>query len=225
MKLKHLLIGVFIIPRFILSQQVDYITPQLIDLGKLKEGTVVQDSIRLINTGNSPIHIDRIRTGCGCTVAQIPDKKVPPGDTATVSFTLNTKRFRGVIRKTLRIIYEEEIKEGKFIIQADIFSELDYYPRYIHLHNLKINPDTTIQRTITLNNYSEKPITLQKIQSDYGLITISPESGVIRPGDKFILQVNCIPDRTLHKTIYIHIKTDHKIKSEIYIPIFLSILE
>lgn len=81
------------------------------DLGDVKLGQVVEIPFLVKNTGDKPLIISSIQPGCGCTVAEKPEKPVLPGKeekivakfnsegqsegthTKTVTVTANTKPF------------------------------------------------------------------------------------------------------------------------------------
>jgi hypothetical protein len=49
------------------------------DLGKIKEGQVVEISWKFKNTGTKPLIITNASASCGCTVAERPEEPVAPG--------------------------------------------------------------------------------------------------------------------------------------------------
>ncbi len=81
------------------------------DLGDVKTGQVVEIPFVVKNTGDKPLIISSVQPGCGCTVAEKPEKPVLPGKeekivakfnsegqsegshTKTVVVTANTKPF------------------------------------------------------------------------------------------------------------------------------------
>jgi hypothetical protein len=81
------------------------------DLGNVKEGQTVEIPFVVQNTGDKPLIITSVQPGCGCTVAEKPEKPILPGKedkivakfnstgqsegahTKTVTVTANTKPF------------------------------------------------------------------------------------------------------------------------------------
>lgn len=81
------------------------------NLGDVKKGQVVEIPFVVKNTGDKPLIISSVQPGCGCTVAEKPEKPVLPGKeekivakfnsegqsegthTKTVVVTANTKPF------------------------------------------------------------------------------------------------------------------------------------
>lgn len=49
------------------------------DLGKVKKGQQVEIPFELENAGEHPLIITMVQPGCGCTVAEKPEKPIMPG--------------------------------------------------------------------------------------------------------------------------------------------------
>ncbi len=49
------------------------------DLGKVKQGQVIEIPYTIMNTGDKPLIISQVQPGCGCTVAEKPEKPIMPG--------------------------------------------------------------------------------------------------------------------------------------------------
>lgn len=79
-----------------LSDSANYTTLQWLDstdqdLGKIKKGQTVQVSYKLKNTGNKPLIITSVEPGCGCTVAEKPEKPIMPGKEEKIVASFNTE--------------------------------------------------------------------------------------------------------------------------------------
>ncbi len=54
------------------------------DLGKVKKGQVVEISWRFKNRGAKPLVIQSVRPGCGCTVADKPERPLTAGEESII---------------------------------------------------------------------------------------------------------------------------------------------
>ena len=70
------------------------------DWGSVLQGTPVQHSYVFKNVGGSPLVIQQVRPGCGCTTAGKPEKPIEPGQSDVVTLLIDTKRFSGAVKKT-----------------------------------------------------------------------------------------------------------------------------
>jgi hypothetical protein len=58
------------------------------------EGTVVEHDFILENIGATPLMIQNIKTGCGCTTADY-DKMIAPGESGKITIKANTRGYGG----------------------------------------------------------------------------------------------------------------------------------
>jgi Protein of unknown function (DUF1573) len=82
----------------------NYTTIQWLDsvhqnLGKVKEGQVVEISWRVKNTGNRPLVIANVQPGCGCTVAERPEEPIPPGGEGVIKAKFDSNNHPGTQNK------------------------------------------------------------------------------------------------------------------------------
>lgn len=70
------------------------------DLGKVKEGQVVEVSFRFKNTGTKNLVIANVSASCGCTVPEKPEKPFAPGEEGVIKAKFDSKgRPHGETRK------------------------------------------------------------------------------------------------------------------------------
>jgi peroxiredoxin len=68
--------------------------------GDRDAGDIVEHSFTLTNRGDGTLVIDRVRTNCGCTVAELSRKSIPPGESATLGLKLNLHLQKGRQNRT-----------------------------------------------------------------------------------------------------------------------------
>ncbi len=70
------------------------------DLGKVKEGQVVEVSYRFRNGGDKNLVIANVTASCGCTVPEKPEKPFSPGEEGVIKAKFDSKgRGKGETRK------------------------------------------------------------------------------------------------------------------------------
>tara|TARA_B110000263_G_C15295068_1_gene505224 strand:+ start:1204 stop:1584 length:381 start_codon:yes stop_codon:yes gene_type:complete len=75
---------------------------EIIDYGEIKKGS---DGIRIfnfINTGKSPLKINKVYSSCGCTIPKKPQEVILPGKEGEIQVKYDTNRI-GPIRKTITV--------------------------------------------------------------------------------------------------------------------------
>jgi len=73
------------------------------ELGKVKEGGVVEVSWKFKNTGDKPLVISNVNASCGCTVADKPEQPIAPGKEGVISAKFDSKGRDGVQRKDVYV--------------------------------------------------------------------------------------------------------------------------
>ena len=87
-----------------------YTTIQWLDsvnrnLGKIKEGQLVEIEWHFKNTGDKPLIISNVSAGCGCTVAGKPEAPSAPGKEDVIKARFNSKgQHIGENQKTVTVV-------------------------------------------------------------------------------------------------------------------------
>jgi hypothetical protein len=81
---------------------VEWMDPKK-DLGKITEGQKIQISFHLKNTGNSPLVIQSVVPGCGCTLADYPKEPISPGKEAQIIASFDSKGREGQQHKEITV--------------------------------------------------------------------------------------------------------------------------
>ncbi len=73
------------------STTIQWLDPVEQELGKVKEGQVVDIVWRFKNTGDKPLVFSYVRPGCGCTVADKPEEPIAPGAEGEIKAKFDTQ--------------------------------------------------------------------------------------------------------------------------------------
>jgi hypothetical protein len=73
------------------------------DLGKIKEGSIVEISWKFKNTGNKPLIISDARGTCGCTIADKPKEPIAPGQEGVIKARFNSQGQGPEAHKTVSV--------------------------------------------------------------------------------------------------------------------------
>lgn len=218
--------GIFVlwIGKMLMAQSIEWIGPSTMDFGRVKEGEILEGKFQFVNKGKTPIHIREVYASCGCTTTQLSKMIYDPGETATIAYSVRTKGFRGPIRKTIEVQFEEEQLEPLvYVIQATVISEIEVSPTFVDFKTLAMNPDTTVTKEIRLRNNGDKQIQIKGIQNTYDLLSVKMKKSVIHPGEEAVITLTLQPRREEIKDIDIWIETDHPSRPKIMIPVFFKI--
>ncbi|MGZ8557655.1 MAG: DUF1573 domain-containing protein [Chitinophagaceae bacterium] len=79
---------------------IQWLDSTYINLGKVKEGQVVEVSYRFKNSGDKNLVIANVSASCGCTVPEKPEKPFSPGEEGVIKAKFDSKgRGKGETRK------------------------------------------------------------------------------------------------------------------------------
>jgi hypothetical protein len=79
------------------------IEPSLYDFGSVRQDQKLVYDFLLKNTGTEDLTLLRIATSCGCTAALPAERVVPPGGSTTLSVTLETRKYKGVLERSVSV--------------------------------------------------------------------------------------------------------------------------
>ena len=79
------------------------IEPKEHDFGGVKQDQKLVHEFTVNNVGTEDLEIRRISTSCGCTAAIITKRIVKPGESTTLEVVLETRKYKGVIDKSVSV--------------------------------------------------------------------------------------------------------------------------
>jgi hypothetical protein len=100
---------------------IQWLDSTVLNLGKVKEGTVVEVSYHFKNVGKYPLIITDVTPGCGCTVPEKPEKPYAPGEEGVIKAKFNSKdQHLGEIAKTVGVSSNTNPSYVNLIFRAEI---------------------------------------------------------------------------------------------------------
>ncbi len=209
------------------SAQTQALRPHLVcdeplfDFGSRSNTEDVDHSCSLRNTGNAPVVVSRVRSGCGCTQAQLSQNTIEPGSNAVLNARLTLRGIVGVKRTN---IYLHTNDPEKPVFQCQIsgtaVTEMMVTPPEIMFTYSPSSAPTTQRLTVTGKPGSSARITGIETQGAFFVARIetnSPGYGVIsvQPGTD-------APAATALGVVAI--STDHPHYPRLVIPIRASVI-
>ena len=201
------------------------ITPNMIELGKIKSGDIAKTQIQFVNTSTSPLLIEHVKTSCGCTAAQLESNTIEPGDTARINITFNSKGFRGQLRKSVSVLLQDhEPPSLNYVLDVEVIEELTVSPRYIHYKLNAATFDSLVHGTFVFSNLSDKTVKIKKISTKDNTITWKKVPKEIKPKDKFTFEFDICPKKKIGFSYeQVIIETDFEEKPNVVVPIYVNI--
>ena len=105
------------------------------DFGTATEGDRLSYVFSVKNTGGGTLIIDRVTTSCGCTVANLKKKEIPPGSQGEIEVTFDTNRRGGDNRKTITVQSNDpSTPRAELEIRAKVETLLAFEPAFVRLN-------------------------------------------------------------------------------------------
>src|SRR5512135_2722482 len=79
------------------------VTPLTIDFGNIDDATKSKAVFTIKNTGNAELDIIDVRPTCGCTVANLSSRKIPPGGQATLEAVYDPHNASGAVHRYINV--------------------------------------------------------------------------------------------------------------------------
>ncbi len=91
------------------------------DFGKIKQGDIVKHFFVFSNTGDLDLVLKDVRTSCGCTAANVADKKISPGKKGKIKVDFDSKGFIEKVNVYINIESNDQAQPLKqLLISADV---------------------------------------------------------------------------------------------------------
>jgi hypothetical protein len=212
------------IPSILFSQKFELISPEIIDLGKVFEDSVVEGNIKFMNSGDKDLLIAGVRTSCGCTVANMDKNSYLPGEEGEITVRFNTRGFSGVVRKSVSIkVQDVESSTIRVIIQANVRPKLEVEPRFIDLQGLSLDNSSHKRKILIKNNWNQA-FHVNEVKSSVKKVEIIPDKFVIGPGSSQTIEIKYESNKKERINSYILLEIDKPIQIEKRIPIFINVM-
>lgn len=90
------------------------------DFGPVFSGEKVSFNFRFTNTGQSPLIIFNVHSGCGCTIGDYPKEPIPPGGAGRINVMFNSAGRRGMQSESVRVFTNANPQEHLLRITAEV---------------------------------------------------------------------------------------------------------
>jgi len=79
------------------------IEPAEHDFGPARQDQKLVYDFVVANTGDQELSLLKLATSCGCTAAFPAERVVPPGGSTTLTVTLETRKYKGVLERSVSV--------------------------------------------------------------------------------------------------------------------------
>ncbi len=107
---------------------------QTLDLGVVRPNSVTPGRFVILNTGDAPLRILSVTAHCGCTVAELPDRTIPPGGQMQLSVKYTAGSGPENVSKHIDLTTDDPVTPKLTLyVQATVKGDLEWSPRTLNL--------------------------------------------------------------------------------------------
>lgn len=195
------------------------------NFGTVAQGKKVQHTFKIKNSGDAPLHINKVEVSCGCTAAKPSASLIPPGKSAEIEVTFDSSAFSGEVLKTVTLTTNAgRTPNYTLSMQGIVLEQLQVNPRQLNLGAL--SGTSAKQATITVTNNASDSVKLLGVNVTSTSLQIKPtiRKTELKPGESgtIELSVQAKPEAKILSG-YLHIATSNPQKKEITVPVYGSV--
>ena len=192
------------------------------DFGTVAQGKKVDHSFTIKNSGDAILTIGQVSTSCGCTVAEVSSRSIPPGKSSNIKASFDSTNFSGSISKTI-FIHTNDPKTPIYnlTIKGKLFEQIEITPKQLNLGEIKVGSKK--ETVIRIENKGTKPLTVISAKTAMPQVAVKILKKKLKTGESGTISVTVTPragDRFLAG--YLTIVTSSPEKPEITIPVYAS---
>ncbi len=192
------------------------------DFGQAEAGTNVTHEYMISNGGDLTLEIKRVQPSCGCTVAQLSQQMLKPGDTAKITATLNLAGRNGHQDKHI-IVESNDPQTPTMILNLHGDVRQDFLVSPDRLAPGQIRGDVAVEMDIVFNNNSAASVHVVRAQSVTTNLIV--DLSEMEPGRKYRIHVKTNPPLPVGQIDgLIHLFTDYPARPVFDVPFSASVL-
>jgi hypothetical protein len=168
-----------------------------IDFGEVKYSKeTVETRIEVTNVGTDTLRITAIKPSCGCTVAEMINRNIAPGDTSYIIATLSLNNYSGKVSKHITVNSNDTSTiNSKINLNVFVIRPFEIVPKYITFDKVIVGKTSTTE--VLLKNNSNKDAVVKSVSfSKEGIICNLKADDVLKKGESFKLVSTAIATQT-----------------------------
>jgi hypothetical protein len=171
--------------------------------------TPLKAFIVLKNTGKTKLIIYEVKPGCGCTTAPLSHDTIAPGDTASLSVTLNIGGNQNSVQKTVRVTSNEPKSPRLLLLKANVVHPIQILPtQYFAFGPLQVGQEDT--SSVKIKNNSNTDITFSNFEVSPVTVNSNLNKPIIlKPGEDFKIAIKVKPEKAGSYQMQVKMKTTH----------------
>jgi hypothetical protein len=191
------------------------------DFQTLPTGDSLTHAFQIRNAGWRDLEISKVISTCGCTVPEVAEKVIRPGQSVPVEVKLSLKGFRGPVEKAVVVASNDPSRPNLVLtIRGVARSEITVMPLVVDFG--KAAPGQPLAGLVEFESNGSGPFTLQEVVCDSPLVVVKRET--LKEGQAYRLRLRTtgkLPQGSWRASL--RVRTDHAKESEIVVPLLAQV--
>lgn len=186
------------------------------DFGTVDQTESVEHTYVLKNTGTVTLEISRIQPSCGCTVAEISEKNVPPGGESHITTRFSPAGRNGPQHKAI-VVYSNDPEQPQYTLtlQGNVGSAVFVQPSQITMPRLEPGSQPTADVFVSSGDGTAFQVTaVESTSSD-----LVAEVQQMEEGKNYRVHLALKQPLEGNFSATVLVRTDHPRRPEIQIPV------
>jgi hypothetical protein len=139
------------------------------EFGTMEEGKSMSHDFVVFNRGTQPLKLEKGDTTCKCTLSELQDNVIQPGESATVTLEWRAEAGPGPFRQTATILTNDPLRpELDLVVNGEITQGISIDPTELVFTALPSNDSVSAKATIWSYFAEDLQITSKKFESSEG---------------------------------------------------------
>jgi len=177
------------------------------NFGDMENSRNVEHTFEIRNDGDLTLEISNVKPTCGCTVANISQRSIPPGETAKITARLSLRGRQGRQRKAINVRSNDpQTPTLMLYLEGNAVTEVNVNPRNIFFG--RIGSRSVVTGAVELTIRSTNRVTITKLESHSEQLAVKNQ--IADEGRLYRVLINTVPplpQGTLRSSV--RIETDH----------------
>jgi hypothetical protein len=186
------------------------------DFGHADNQQVIEHTFVVKNIGDTTLEITQVRPTCGCTVANVTERMVPPGGESRLTAKLSLQGRTGLQSKAIVLhTTDPENPQYRLTLTGTAVQSIMISPERLNFGQL--GPGQEIVQYADLASFSDQPFNLLKVESTDPHLTATVE--VLEPGKRYRVAATLKgPFQPGPMSASLRLTTDHPQRPQIELP-------
>lgn len=194
----------------------------LYDFGTADSQSTIEHTFIIRNAGDTTLEISNVRPACGCTLANISEKTVPPGGESQITARLSLQGRNGPQSKPITILSNDpQNPEYRVTLAGTVAAAINVAPDRLMFG--QIATAQTIELFVDIGGLVPEPFTITGIESS--LPELVTEQETLQEGKQYRIKARLTgPAQTGPINASLIVRTDHPSRPTINIPVIANVV-